>query len=210
MKVYYFNGSNDKCVEEARRLAKERNILTEGGFMNYARRECLKTTGLEIALEWDERPDWYCQSVAGGIGLYGFYKAYVDTGKEAKCPKILGVQADICSPMVDAWEAHAETLEEKYIPTNVISSPYVRVLRTRRPTDGYPILKKIMDKVSGAFEKVSGQEIHEALRFFYRDEYYRDIYSQKKQLVGLEAATALIGWSRPSGPSGSCRARACC
>lgn len=193
VKVHYFDGSNDECIVRARQLAEEQGLAIEGGFTNYARREGLKLLGLELALEWGERYDWYAQSVAGGIGLYSMHKAYRDMGREGDCPRILGVQADICAPMVNAWRAGAATLEPRFVPKEVVPSPYVRVLRTRNPHDSYPVIKPIMDKVGGAFEDVSGEQIHEALRFFYLDPYYRAAWRERGLVVGLEAATALAG-----------------
>ena len=193
VKVHYFEGSNDECIGEAKRLAAEYGYLTEGGFTNYARREGLKLLGLEMALNWDKTVDWYVQAVAGGIGIYSYEKAYRDLGRTSECPRMLGVQAEICAPMVNAWRAGAAELEEQYIPQEVVPSDYVRVLRTRRPVDSYPILKKVMDQVDGRFEDASDENIHEALRLFYLDDYYRDMWKKDGILIGLEPATALAG-----------------
>lgn len=193
VKVHYFEGSNDECIEAATQLAHEKGYQVEGGFSNYARREGLKLLALEVISDWEETADWYVQPVAGGIGIYSYHKAYRDLGITEKCPKLLGVQAEICAPMVNAWQAGAATLEEKFIPQEVLPSEFVRVLRTRKPTDSYPILKKIMDQTQGRFESVSDHQIHDALRQFYADDYYRNVYRQANKLVGLEPATALAG-----------------
>jgi threonine synthase len=193
VKIYYFDGSNDECIAEAKRLSQQLGIGTEGGFSNYARREGLKLFGLELALRWDRRCDWYVQPVAGGIGVYSLHKAFRDIGRRGDCPKILAVQAEICAPMVNAWRDKSPTLEERHIPGSVVPSLYVRVLRTRRPTDSYPILKPIVDEVGGAFEAASDTEIHDGLRALYRDDYYRCAYQKTGMLCGLEPATALAG-----------------
>lgn len=193
VKVHFFDGSNDECVVEARAIAKREGYQIEGGFSNYARREGLKLLALEVMFGWGKTVDWYVQPVAGGIGIYSYHKAYRDLGIESQCPKLLGVQAEICAPMVNAWRAGAATLEEQYIPQEVIPSDFVRVLRTRKPTDSYPIMKRIMDKVNGRFEAVSDVQILESLRLFYADDYYREVYRRTGKLVGLEPATALAG-----------------
>lgn len=193
VKVHYFDGSNDECILEAKRMAGELGVLTEGGFTNYARREGLKLLALEVMFGWGKKVDWYVQAVAGGIGIYSYHKAYRDMGIEDQCPRMLGVQAQICAPMVNAWRAGAETLEERYVPQEVVPSDFVRVLRTRRPADSYPILKKVMDKVDGRFEDASDNEIYEALRMFYSEEYYLRMHREEHRLVGLEPATALAG-----------------
>jgi threonine synthase len=193
VKVYFFEGSNDECIVEAKRLADKFGYRVEGGFANYARREGLKLLALEVILTWKERVDWYVQAVAGGLGIYSYHKACRDLGIEESCPKMLGVQPDICAPMVRAWRAGAAYLEEEYVPQKVIPSEFVRVLRTRRPDDSYPVLKKIMDKVEGRFEDVSDSEILEALRLFYYDPYYVGVLEERNQFVGLEPATAMAG-----------------
>jgi threonine synthase len=193
VKLYFLEGGNDECIAGAGQLARERKFQVEGGFRNYARREGLKLFALEVVLGWGEKVDWYVQPVAGGIGIYSFHKAYRDLGIEEQCPKMLGVQADICAPMVNAWRAGAVGLEQLHIPRQVIASDFVRVLRTRKPQDSYPVLKKIMDGVGGQFEAVSDKQILEGLRRFYADSYYQTVYRTTGKLVGLEPATALAG-----------------
>jgi threonine synthase len=193
VKVHFFDGSNDESAAEAGRLAAEMGYQGEGGFANYARREGLKLLALEVMHEWGKPVDWYVQPVAGGIGIYSYHKAYRDLGIAEQCPKILGVQADICAPMVNAWRAGAPALEAEHIPRDVVPSEFVRVLRTRKPTGSYPVVKRVIDTVGGQLEKVSDAEILDGLRLLYLDEYYRDVYRRSQRLAGLEPATALAG-----------------
>lgn len=193
VKLHFFAGSNDECIVEAGKLAREMGYQVEGGFSNYARREGLKLLALEAIFDWGKRVDWYVQPVAGGIGIYSYHKAYRDLGRDQECPRLLGVQAAICAPMVNAWRANAPTLEECHIPQTVVPSDFVRVLRTRRPTDSYPALKRIMDQTGGRFEDVAEEGILDSLRLFYMDGYYRDLYRTTGRIVGLEPATALAG-----------------
>ncbi len=191
--VHFFDGSNDECIVQARTMARTMSRQVEGGFLNYARREGLKLFALEVMFGWGKPVDWYVQAVAGGIGVYSYHKAYRDLGIESQCPKLLGVQAEICAPMVNAWRAGASVLEGPHIPAAVVPSDFVRVLRTRKPTDSYPVLKKIMDGVGGRFEAVSDQEILEGLRLLYADDYYKGVFHETGVVVGLEPATALAG-----------------
>ena len=194
VKVDFFDGSNDECIVEAGNRAKENNILAEGGFANYARREGIKLFALEHYLSDHCAPkeiDWYAQPIAGGIGIYSFYKACEEMG--IKSPRMLGVQAEICAPMVNAWNDGAVEMEEKYVPQEVIPSPYVRVLRTRNPGNAYRILKNIMDKCQGTFNAVNDQEILDALNLFYQSNYFKKKYHDEGVLVGLEASTVLAG-----------------
>lgn len=193
VKVHFFPGTNDDIAEYAAKIAKEHGYQAEGGFANYARREGLKMFGLEVLLEWKQHVDWYIQPVASGMGVYGFYKAHKDLGCADRCPKMLGVQAEICAPMVHAWRADAATLEDRFVPQELPPSKFVRILRTRRPVESYPILKTIMDRVGGRFEAVSESQIYEGLRLCYLDEYFKLSYKRGGRLVGLEPATALAG-----------------
>lgn len=195
VKVHYGEGSNDECIAQSRAFAQEHHLVAEGGFRNYARREGLKLFGLEYLFAWSQMMsvDWYVQAVAGGIGIYSFYKAHVDTEREGLCPRMLGVQAEVCSPMVNAWKDGSNTLEDRHVPQEIVPSDFVRVLRTRKPVDSYPVLKRIMNRVDGRFESVSDREIYEALRLFYLEDYFKAHHHERGITIGLEAAAALAG-----------------
>ena len=193
VRIYYWNGSNDECEDYARQLAQTNGYRFEGGFQNYARREGLKLFGLEYIFDWDRVVDWYVQPVAGGIGIYSFNKAHMDTGRA--CPRMLAVQAEICAPMVNAWKEGSDILEARHIPDHITPSKFVKVLRTRRPLVSYPIIKRIMDEVGGVFEAVSEKEIYEGLRLFYCEDYFKRRFAEG-MTVGLEPATALAGISK--------------
>lgn len=194
VKVNFFDGSNDECIQEASRIAADNGFQIEGGFANYARREGLKLLALEHIFYGNEKIDWYAQPIAGGIGVYSYDKAARDTGTET--PKILGVQAGICNPMVRAWREQAEDLQSHHIPESVVPSDFVRVLRTRNPGGAYRVLKKVMDKCDGAFTDVTDQQIYDGLRAFYHSDYFKEKYAQSSVLVGLEPATVLAGVKR--------------
>jgi threonine synthase len=73
-----------------------------------------KTVSLEIAeqLHWDV-PDWVAVSVGDGCTIGGVYKGFYDLlqlGFIERIPRILGVQAEGCSPFYRAW-ASSEPLK---------------------------------------------------------------------------------------------------
>jgi threonine synthase len=73
-----------------------------------------KTVALEIAeqLNWDV-PDWVAVSVGDGCTIGGIYKGFYDLlqlGFIERIPRILGVQAEGCSPFYRAW-ADSKPLE---------------------------------------------------------------------------------------------------
>ena len=192
-RLRFFDGGNVECIAQAATWARTQSFRVEGGFRNYARREGLKLLALELLTQSRVHFDWYVQSVAGGIGIYSFLKAFRDLRIDDECPRILGVQAAACAPMVNAWSSGAAALDASHEPSAIIASDFVRVLRTRRPRDSYPSVRKTLLRVRGRLERVEDCEILGGLRLFYLDDYFREIYARSRVLVGLEAATALAG-----------------
>jgi len=195
VQLYGHSGSNDECIAFAKRVARENGYHFEGGFRNYARREGLKTLGLEIALQ-SIRFDWYVQAVASGIGIYSFHKAFRDLGRVDHCPKILGVQSEVCAPMANAWRDGSTSLEDRHIPSEIAPSEFVTVLRTRNPRDSYRYVQATLRAVGGAFEKVPDSDILAGLREFYREPQFLRLFDEQGVVVGLEAAAALGGLMR--------------
>ena len=189
--VVYVEGSTDEAGAAGREFAKANNLPFGTGFNNYSRREGIKTFALEYLLEQKERAHWYVQGVAGALAIYAFHKAHRELG--VKCPRLAGVQPDACAPFVDAWQDGAKTLEEKYIPPKPVVVPEAPVLKSRKPIGAYPLIKGIVDETDGYFEKVSADEIKNALGAFYLEGYFVDKYSQTGVRPGCEAATALAG-----------------
>ena len=189
--VYHVEGSMDEASIAAKEFAQNHDVPYGTGFRNYSRREGVKTLALEYLLEQRQRADWYVQGVAGALAVHAFYKAHKELG--VPCPHLLGVQPDACSPFVDAYHAHAEELTDAYIPKEPVIVPEAPVLKTRRPVDAYPIIKKEVDETHGSFEKVSRDEIQDALSLFYTEPYFVSKYQKTHVQIGLEAATALAG-----------------
>lgn len=70
-----------------------------------------KTMGLELAEQCDWRlPDVILYPTGGGTGLIGMWKAFNELKQlgwleSDTMPKMIAVQSDGCSPIVDAWDA---------------------------------------------------------------------------------------------------------
>jgi threonine synthase len=81
------------------------------------RLEGKKTLGLEIAEQLDWRaPDVILYPTGGGVGLLGLWKAFSELralgwlrGANDAPPRLVVVQAAGCAPVVQAWEAGADT-----------------------------------------------------------------------------------------------------
>jgi threonine synthase len=68
-----------------------------------------KTCGLEIAEQFgDKTPDWVCLSIGDGCTIAGTWKGIREMhrlGFIKKLPKMLGVQAEGCKPVADAFHS---------------------------------------------------------------------------------------------------------
>ena len=191
VEVIYVEGSTDEAGVVGREFAGQRGLPFGTGFDNYSRREGVKTFALEYLFDGKQRADWYVQGVAGALAVHAFYKAHRELG--IKCPRLAGVQPDACAPFVDAWQDGAETLEDKYIPPRPVVVPEAPVLKTRKPIRAYPLIKRIVDETDGHFEKVTADQIKDALGAFFLQDYFVDKYKRTGMRPGCEAATALAG-----------------
>jgi threonine synthase len=57
---------------------------------------------------WVARPDWYFQSVSGGLGPLGVHRGFeelFEMGLIDRVPALAVIQAEGCSPMVQAFKA---------------------------------------------------------------------------------------------------------
>jgi threonine synthase len=138
--IVFHDGSNDECIECAREYANRHGFTREGGFTNYVRREGLKTLGLEVihqACDLGVSFDWSVQPVAGGIGVYSFRKAHIDSGLAASQPRILGVQADVytdVNALVQSGQwAQAQALADARLKT-APTDPQMRLLQSHIQT----------------------------------------------------------------------------
>jgi threonine synthase len=113
----------------------------------------MKTIAYEIVeqLGW-RAPDWYIQSVSGGLGPLGVYHGFNELlrmGLIDKVPKLGVVQAEGCAPMVRAFKAGRDTAEP------VTPETRIAVLSTGDPGRTYTYLWQLTQKHGGAMESVS-------------------------------------------------------
>ncbi|VVB65625.1 Threonine synthase [Candidatus Gugararchaeum adminiculabundum] len=198
-RVTFVHGDNDEALQAAQKFSGESGVPLIGGFFNYVKREgTAKFLGLCYRFNFMPKNDpvqWYAQAVSSGNGIYAFQKASLDG--EFECPKILGVQADACSPMANAWkEKHLGPLEDRHSPKEIPPTPFLRILKTKKPAS-YPYLAEIVRETNGAFESVTsidfGCEIHSALKKLHSEPYYTELREAGGPMPGLESATALAG-----------------
>ncbi len=163
----------DVTKKVAAQFAEHRGILVDRGIRNTGTRESMKTIAFEVAeqlaaelgppqpgVPW-RTPDWYIQSVSGGMGPIGFWKGYEEMyqmGLVNRLPKLALVQADGCAPMTNAFRKNLPQAE-------VVTDPTTRVITiaTGAPGPAYEYLYRVMQDYGGVFESVTDEEAFRAL-----------------------------------------------
>ena len=95
----------DKAIERAEKLADETGWYQATPELNPLVIEAQKTIAFEVAEQF-RVPDWFIVSMGSGGTVHSVWKGFVELhelGKIDKLPRLVGVQADGCSPIVDAY-----------------------------------------------------------------------------------------------------------
>ncbi len=154
--VVKVSGTYDQAKHIAAEFADRRNLLLDRGARSLSARESMKTIAYEIVeqLGW-QSPDWYIQAVSGGLGPLGVYHGFQelhDMGLIDKIPKLAVIQADGCSPMVQAYKSG------KNVATPVIPKTRIAILATGDPGSAYTYLWELVKRHGGTFEAVADSE----------------------------------------------------
>lgn len=95
----------DEAVEHAERLGKETGWYQATFELNPLAVEALKTIAFEVA-EQIGVPDWVVAPMGSGGTLYALWKGFKElevSGRADSMPRLVGVQAEGCSPIVGAF-----------------------------------------------------------------------------------------------------------
>jgi threonine synthase len=145
-----------------------------------------KTMGYEIAeqMGWT-LPDAVIYPTGGGVGLIGMWKAFDEMEAlgwiGGKRPKMIGVQAAGCAPIVKAWEAGATTSEMCQEATTIAAG-----LRVPKAYGDFLILD-ILRQSHGTAVAATDDEIMQALR---------DWASQEGIFAAPEGAASLVAYRK--------------
>jgi threonine synthase len=128
----------------------------------------MKTIAYEIVeqLGW-RSPDWYIQSVSGGLGPLGVYQGFKELlamGLIDRIPKLGIIQAEGCSPMVKAFKAGKDVADPLVPDTRII------ILSTGDPGKSYTYLWNLTQEFGGTMESVSDAEAFAAMRSLAKSE----------------------------------------
>jgi threonine synthase len=176
--VIKVTGSYDQAKQVAAEFARQRNLYLDMGARTIPSIEAMKTIAFETAEQltnllgpvsngnnkphpiW-RTPDWYFQSVSGGMGPLGVYKGFSELKKMKlvdQVPAIAIVQSEGCAPMVNAWKEHRET-------ATPVTSPrtHIETLATGDPGRAYSLLFKQVAETHGVFESASDEDAFRAM-----------------------------------------------
>jgi threonine synthase len=179
--VVKVTSSYDQAKKVAAEFARQRNFYLDRGTRSIPSVEAMKTIAFEIAEQlgtihansipplngryppspW-RAPDWYFQSVSGGLGPVGVQKGFYELHKMGlidKIPAIAGIQTEGCSPMVQAWKQHKKIADPVLSPRT-----HIATLSTGNPGRTYSLLRERLENGGGGeFESVSDQEAFRAM-----------------------------------------------
>ncbi len=166
--VIRVSGNYDQTKQIASQFAQRKHLLLDRGASSIPSRESMKTIAYEIVeqLGW-RAPDWYIQAVSGGMGPIGVYQGFkelFDMGLIHRIPKIAVIQAEGCSPMIQAFKAGKDTADAVVPDTRII------ILSTGDPGKSYTYLWNIIQKYGGTMESVTDAEAFDAMRSLAKSE----------------------------------------
>ncbi len=166
--VIRVSGNYDQTKQIASQFAQRKNLLLDRGASSIPARESMKTIAYEIVEQMGWRaPDWYIQAVSGGLGPLGVYQGFKELyamGLINKIPKLAIIQAEGCSPMVQAFKAGKDIAEPVIPATSII------ILSTGDPGKSYTYLWNLTQQYGGVMESVTDPEAYSAMRALAKSE----------------------------------------
>ncbi len=191
--VVKVTASYDQTKQVAAEFARQRGIALERGIRTVASLESMKTIAFEISEQltallgpplnhngngtnhgprafnpW-RAPDWYIQSVSGGIGPLGVQKGFDELSKMRwidHVPAIACIQTDGCAPMVHAWKQGLDVAEPIRSPRT-----HIATLATGDPGRTYTLLcQRMRQQGGGIFESVTDEETYRTIHILAKME----------------------------------------
>jgi threonine synthase len=173
--VVKVTGTYDRAKELAAEFAHQRGLYFDRGARNIASVESMKTLAFEVCEQLTRElgpapartpnangstlwraPDWYIQSVSGGLGPLGVAKGFWELrqmGLIDRMPKIGVVQVEGCAPFANSFRAGLEVAEPVKVPRT-----HIATLSTGQPGRVYTLLRNYILQNGGTMEAVSDDE----------------------------------------------------
>lgn len=176
----------DQAKQIAAEFARQRGLYFERGARAIPSVEAMKTLAFEIAeqLTWMfgaagkndganpapwQAPDWYFQSVSGGLGPLGVMKGFEELHRMKlvnRVPAFASIQTEGCAPMVHAWKQNLSEADPVRSPRT-----HIATLSTGAPGRTYTLLRqRMLDAAGGAFESVTDEEAFRAMHILAKME----------------------------------------
>lgn len=173
--VIKVTASYDQAKKVAVEFAQQRKHIPylERGVQSISTLESMKTIAFEICEQLTDQlgpnengkwrvPDWYIQSVSGGLGPVGVLKGHhelIEMGLTDRYPSVAAIQPEGCAPMVHAWHLGLDVAEPVVSPRT-----HIATLATGDPGRTYTVLKdKIENGNGGTFESVTDEDAFRAM-----------------------------------------------
>jgi threonine synthase len=182
-------GEYSKTAKECELYARKSGSYLMGDYPY--RGEGEKSVGFEIAdqMNW-KVPDYVVCPMGNGTLIYAIWDSFNDLKKVKlidKLPKMIGIQADGCSPIVDAFKKEKKKVEPIDNPRTIATA-----IECGDPLDGQKALKALKDS-KGLVDKVSDKEILKTLKLVSSKE---GLYVEPSGAVSL---TGLLKLNRLKG-----------
>lgn len=170
-------GTYDQTKQLAAQFAAARGIFLDRGIKSVASIEAMKTMAYEIGEQLARElggdlpmraPDWFLQSVSGGMGPIGVGKGFREMkalGLVDKLPAFGLIQSTGCAPMVEAFERKQRVATPVENPTSVIVT-----LATGSPGRAYELLYDYVQDNGGHFISATDEEAFQAIRTLARSD----------------------------------------
>jgi threonine synthase len=160
--VIKVTGTYDQAKALAAQFAEHKGYFLDRGVRTIAAKESMKTVAFEIAeqLDW-KAPDWYVQSVSGGLGPLGVWKGFhelKEMGLVDKVPALACIQSNGCAPMANSFKKGLENVEPVLHPQTSIET-----LSTGNPGYTYNVIRQAILADGGTMESVSDEEAFRAM-----------------------------------------------
>jgi threonine synthase len=158
--IIRIKGEYSHAAKECESYAKKSGSYLMGDY-SY-RGEGQKSVGFEIAdqMNW-KVPDYIICPMGNGTLIYATWDSFNDLKKIKiidKLPKMIGIQAEGCFPIVDAFKKGKKTVKPVDNPNTIATA-----IECGDPLDGQKALKALRDS-KGLAEKVSDKEMLKTIK----------------------------------------------
>ena len=191
-KIKMIKGSYDKALNLTKKVRQKTGVYLTGDYPY--RLEGQKSVGFEILdqLQWQSPKNIVCP-IGNGTLIYAVYKGCLElkkTGFIKKIPRLIGVQAKGCNPVVKAFKENNKEIKPVKNPKTIAGA-----INCGNPVDGLEALYALR-QTNGLAENVSDKEIRAAKKELGLEGVYAETSSAATlaaaKKLGLRGKTVLV------------------